>query len=69
MVNFANAKYGVEVGCFTGYSALCLAQGIQPGGKMHTIDISGSYLEVAEHFWRKAGVRDRIEFHLKDGIS
>lgn len=56
-------KLIIEVGTFTGYSALCLAEGLMPGGKLHTIDTNKELNEIRQRYFRKAGMEDRIEQH------
>ncbi len=50
----------LEVGTFTGYSALCLAEGLAPGGKLHTIDINEEYKYLQDKYFKKSGYRDQI---------
>ena len=50
----------LEIGTFTGYSALCLLKGLQAGGKLHTIDIDEELGEIARKYWQEAGVEDQI---------
>jgi caffeoyl-CoA O-methyltransferase len=54
----------LEVGTFTGYSALCLARGLVDGGTLLCCDISDEWTTVARKFWTSAGVADRIELRL-----
>jgi caffeoyl-CoA O-methyltransferase len=55
------ARRIVEVGTFTGYSTLALADGLAPGGQVITFDISDRWTSIAAEAWRQAGVSDRIE--------
>ena len=50
----------LELGTFTGYSAICLARGLQPGGKLITIEIDDELEEMAGRFFAKAGLTDKI---------
>ncbi len=50
----------LEIGTFTGYSAWCLVQGLQPGGVLHTVDIDEELQEIAGKYWAEAGISDRI---------
>ncbi len=59
----------VEVGCFTGYSALAVAQALPPDGKVITCDISAEWTATAREYWRKAGVADRIELRLGPAVD
>jgi predicted O-methyltransferase YrrM len=55
----------VEVGCFTGYSAICLASGMQRG-KLYTLDSNEETSAIAKDFFRQAGLDQRIELRLGD---
>lgn len=54
-------KIIVEIGTFTGYSALCLAEGLAEGGMLHTIDIDPNLPEMVDRYIGKAGMQDRID--------
>ena len=64
LVASIGARNVVEIGTFTGYSALCMARALPPGGKLLACDVSEEYTAVARRFWQKAGVADRIELVL-----
>lgn len=53
----------VELGTYTGYSALCLAEGLVDGGMVHTIDIDPALGEMVRGHVSKAGMQDRIKLH------
>lgn len=55
------ARRAVEVGTFTGYSALCLARGLAEGGRLTCLDISEEWTALGRRHWEAAGVADRIE--------
>jgi predicted O-methyltransferase YrrM len=50
----------LEIGTFTGYSAICLAQGLQPGGKLYTIDINPEMEDFAMPYFEEAALKDKI---------
>jgi len=50
----------LEVGTYTGYSAICLAKGLKPGGKLTTLELNDELRQTALNFFEKAGVGDRI---------
>jgi len=54
----------VEVGTFTGYSALAMAMALPPGGRVLCCDVSAEYTAVARRYWQEAGVADRIDLRL-----
>jgi len=57
-------RRAVEVGTFTGYSSICLARGLAPGGSLLCCDINADWTAVAREYWQKAGLADRIELRL-----
>ena len=54
------ATSAVEVGTFTGYSALAVARGMGPRGRLLCCDVSAEWTAIAREYWDKAGVADRI---------
>jgi len=50
----------LEIGTFTGYSAICLAKGLKPGGKLYTIEINDELTHFSKSFFRRAGVEKKI---------
>lgn len=50
----------LEIGTFTGYSAICLAKGLAPGGKLHTIDINRELEEITTKYYALAGVEKLV---------
>jgi caffeoyl-CoA O-methyltransferase len=50
----------LEVGTFTGYSAICLARGLKPGGKLYTIEINDEMSEFSHSYFLKAGLEENI---------
>ncbi|MHB8341279.1 MAG: O-methyltransferase [Mycobacteriales bacterium] len=57
-------RYVVEVGTFTGYSSICLARGLAPGGRLVCCDVSEEWTAVARRYWERAGLADWIELRL-----
>ena len=53
----------LEIGTFTGYSALCLAEGLAPGGELHTLDLNDELASFATRYFREAGLADVIRGH------
>src|SRR5215831_20881577 len=58
------ARGAVEVGTFTGYSAICVARGLADGGRLLCCDVSEEWTSVAREYWHRAGVAERIELRL-----
>ncbi|HEY7926804.1 MAG TPA: O-methyltransferase [Candidatus Dormibacteraeota bacterium] len=54
----------VEVGTFTGYSALCIARGLAPGGRLVCCDVSEEWTAIGRRHWAAAGVADRIDLRI-----
>ncbi|PPS45939.1 class I SAM-dependent methyltransferase [Chroococcidiopsis sp. TS-821] len=64
LVQLMQAKKTLDIGVFTGYSALSVALVLPPTGKVIACDISEEYTKIARHWWHKAGVADKIELHI-----
>lgn len=62
-------RIAVEIGTYTGYSALCLAEGLAEGGMLHTIDIDPYLPEMVHRYIEKAGMLDRITMHHRPGLE
>jgi caffeoyl-CoA O-methyltransferase len=69
LAQISGARTAVEVGTFTGYSAICLARGLAEGGTLVCCDISDEYTAVARRYWPRAGVGDRIELRLGPALG
>ena len=54
----------LEIGTFTGYSAICLAAGLQPGGLIHTVDIEEELDFLSSKYFEEAGLKDTIITHI-----
>lgn len=59
----------LEIGTFTGYSALCLARGLKPKGMIHTIDKNDELQGISEKFFRKAGLQNQIKIYIGDALE
>ncbi len=62
-------RVAIEIGTFTGYSAICLARGLGPGGRLVCCDVSEEWTSVAKRYWPKAGVDDRVELRLGPALD
>lgn len=62
-------KQILEIGTYTGYSAICLAQGLQPGGKLHTIDNNEQLEKMTRSFFEQAGLADVIHYYIGDALT
>ncbi len=54
----------LEIGTFTGFSALCLAEGLAPGGELHTIEVNPELEYLIRRYIGRAGWEDRIRLHI-----
>ena len=59
----------LEIGTYTGYSALCLAEGLQNEGKLVTIDINYELEDIVKEYINKSGVQDKIDYRIGDALS
>lgn len=69
LVELLDAERIIEVGTFTGYSALCMAQALPPQGELICCDLSREWTDIAHSYWQKAGVDDRIRLHLAPALK
>ena len=69
LTRFAGVTNAVEVGTFTGTSALCLARGLAPGGRLLCCDVSEEWTAIAREAWAEAGVSDRIDLRIAPAID
>ena len=64
LVELIGATRAIEIGTFTGYSALCIAQAMPPEGRLICCDISEEWTAIAQDFWERAGIRERIDLRI-----
>lgn len=69
LTQLLNVRFAVEVGTFTGYSALCIARGLAPGARLLCCDVSEEWTTVARAAWDEAGVSDRIDLRIAPAIE
>jgi caffeoyl-CoA O-methyltransferase len=69
LVRAMGATSAVEIGTFTGYSALAVARGLGPGGRLLCCDVSQEWTSIARAAWQEAGVADRIELRIGPGLE
>jgi caffeoyl-CoA O-methyltransferase len=62
------ARQAIEIGTFTGFSALCIARGLPEDGSLICLDRSEEWTSVARRYWARAGVDDRIDLRLGDAL-
>jgi predicted O-methyltransferase YrrM len=69
IVQLIGATRCLEVGTFTGYSALSVALAMPPGGLVVAMDVSEEFTDRARVYWREAGVEEKIDLRLGEGVD
>ncbi len=69
LVQLMGATKTLEIGVFTGYSALCVALALPPQGKIIALDVSEEYTAIARRYWQQAGVADKIDLRLAPALD
>ncbi len=69
LAELIGARRYLEVGTFTGYSALAVLLAMGPEGRATCCDLSEDYTAVARRYWKKAGVEDRVALHLAPALD
>jgi len=59
----------LEIGTFTGYSALCLAEGLQPGGTLHTIEIDEELEEIITKYFNLSEHKEKLHLHIGNALE
>ena len=62
-------KYILEIGTFTGYSALCLAKGLAPGGELHTFEVDDELHDLATSFFARSEQAAQIRQHTGSALE
>ncbi|AYF31957.1 SAM-dependent methyltransferase [Micromonospora tulbaghiae] len=66
LVALTGARTVLEIGTYTGYSTLCMARALRPGGTVVTCDIDQRWPAIGRPYWERAGVADRIDLRIGD---
>ncbi|HHJ18973.1 MAG TPA: SAM-dependent methyltransferase [Gammaproteobacteria bacterium] len=69
LIKLMGAQRAIEVGTFTGYSALAVASALPDDGKLICCDIDRDWTSIARRYWRKAGVDHKIDLHLAPALE
>lgn len=69
LTELCGAREVLEIGCFTGYSALCFAYGVGEGGRVDTLEINDELEELTRRGWERSGIADRITLHIGDALD
>src|SRR5690606_18391999 len=64
LARLVGATRAIEVGVFTGYSAICVAEALRDDGYLLACDISEEWTDIARPYWEAAGVAHRIDLHI-----
>ncbi len=63
------ARSAIEIGTFTGYSALCIARGLGDDGRLLCCDLNEEWTSIGRHYWERAGVGHKIEVRLGPALA
>ena len=69
LVRLIGARKTIEVGTFTGYSALVVADALPEDGRIVACDVSEEWTSIARAFWKQAGLHEKIDLHLRPGTE
>lgn len=69
LVAATGAQSAIEVGTFTGYSSICIARGLSQEGRLICLDESKEWTDIAQKYWKRAGLEERIELRLGPALS
>ena len=69
LVQLLGVRRAIEVGVFTGYSALSVALAMPPGGRLVACDVSEEFTNVAKRYWEEAGVAQKIDLRLGPALE
>ena len=69
LVQFMQVKNAIEVGTFTGYSALCVAEALPDDGKIICCDVSDEWTSIGREYWQRAGVAHKIDLQLRPAVE
>jgi caffeoyl-CoA O-methyltransferase len=63
------ARRAIEIGTFTGYSALCIARGLPADGQLVACDVSDEWTSIGRPYWERAGVASRIDLRIAPALE
>jgi caffeoyl-CoA O-methyltransferase len=69
LVRAIGATRAIEIGTFTGYSAMAIARGLSHEGTLITCDVNDEWAGIARSYWERAGLSERIDFRLGPAIE
>jgi caffeoyl-CoA O-methyltransferase len=69
LTRLTGARRAIEIGTFTGFSAICIARGLADGGQLTCCDVSEEWTAMARRYWQRAGLSDRIDLQLRPALQ
>ena len=69
LTRLLGVQFAVEIGTFTGYSAISIARGLAPGGRLLCCDVSEEWTAIARRYWERAKLTDRIELRIAPAVD
>ena len=69
LLELLGAERAIEIGVFTGYSSICIAQALPSHGKLVACDVSDEWTSIARRYWQRAGLSGRIDLRLRPALE
>lgn len=69
LMRLIGARRAIELGTYTGYSSICIAQGLPDDGELICCDMQEQWTNVAKKYWAKAGLEHKITLHIRHGAE
>lgn len=69
LVELLAVKCAIEIGTFTGYSALCMTMAMPADGRLICCDLNAEWTAIGEAYWQEAGIRDRIDLRIAPALE
>ena len=69
ITRMVNPQKVLEIGTYTGYSAICIAKGLDNSATLHTIEINDELQQFIEHYLERSGFRNKINLHIGDALN
>ena len=66
LTRLVSARRAVEIGTFTGFSALAISRGLPDDGELICLDVSDEWTSIGRRYWERAGVADKIDLRIGD---
>ncbi len=69
LMRLIGAKKAIELGTYTGYSSICIAEGMPDDAELICCDITEQWVAVAQKYWAKAGLQDKIDLRIRPALE